>query len=129
MSNAYEVLPAVSRTVARPLVPANEAGEATSADARSTPIMPNPPFAGPLPLTIAAARSFLEAALREEGAALAAAGAVANPDTAGIAQRLQAVRSVEAAHARSTAAMARLRALTESAERVDAAMRGAHTFK
>lgn len=91
--------------------------------------MLNPLSAGPLPLTIAAARIFLAAALREEGEALAAAGAVANPQSAGKAQHLLAMRSVEAAHARSTAAMGRLRALTESAERVDAAMRSANAPK
>jgi hypothetical protein len=86
--------------------------------------MPNPLFAAPLPLTIAAARIFHDAALREEGEALAAAGAVVSPNAAGKAQHLLAMRSVEAAHARSSAAMSRLRALTESAERVDAAIRG-----
>jgi hypothetical protein len=89
----------------------------------------DPLLAGPPPATIAAARLFLEAALREEGEALAAAGAVANPGAAGKASRLGAMRSVEAAHSRSTAAMAALRALTESAERTHAAIPGANAPK
>lgn len=86
-------------------------------------MIPDPLLAGPLAASIAAARSFLDAALREEGEALAAAGAVVNPRASGKALRLGAMRSVEAAHSRSTAAMAALRALTESAERTQAAIR------
>ncbi|MBK6005647.1 hypothetical protein JJB11_06035 [Ramlibacter ginsenosidimutans] len=92
-------------------------------------MIPNPLFAAPLPATIAAARSFLDAALREEGEALAAAGAVVSPNAAGKALRVLAMRSVEAAHSRSTAAMAALRTLTESDERTHAAIRTANAPK
>ena len=92
-------------------------------------MIPDPLLVGPLRATIAAARTFLDAALREEGEALAAAGAVVNPGAAGKALRLGAMRSVEAAHSRSTAAMAALRALTESDERTQAAIRSANAPK
>ena len=89
----------------------------------------DPLLAARLAATIAAARAFLDAALRAEGEALAAAGAVVNPSEAGKAQRLGAMRSVEAAHSRSTAAMAALRALTESDERAQDASRSANAPK
>lgn len=85
--------------------------------------MPSPAFAGPIPPTIAAARIFLDAALREEGEALAKACALGKATDAGSQQRAAALRSVQAAHARSTAAICTLRALTgSSAERVDPAI-------
>jgi hypothetical protein len=80
-------------------------------------------------MTIAAARMFLDAALREEGDALAAACAVLDPAAAGKAQHRLAMRSVEAAHARSSAAMGRLRLLTQSAERSHAAIGSATAAK
>jgi len=83
--------------------------------------MPTPPFAGPIPATVAAARIFLDAALRDEGEALAAACA----GDAGSVQRLAAMRWVQAAHARSATAICTLRAMTEKAERSAAAVRSA----
>ena len=83
--------------------------------------MSSPVFAGPIPPTVAAARIFLDAALREEGEALARACAVDKASDAGSLQRAAALRSVQAAHARSTAAICTLRALTGGAERVDPA--------
>lgn len=84
--------------------------------------MPTPLFAGPIPPTVAAARIFLDAALREEGAALAAACA----GDAGSVQRLAGLRAAQAAHTRSATAICTLRAMTENAERIDAAARSAN---
>lgn len=72
---------------------------------------------GPIPVTIAAARTFLDAALREEGKALAAA--CAGP--IGSTERLAALRRSQAAHTLSTTAICALRVLIENAERIDAA--------
>ena len=81
--------------------------------------MPTPLSPGPLPATVAAARIFLDAALREEGEALAAACA----GNAGSVQRLVAMGWVQAAHARSATAICTLRAMSENAERIYAAAR------
>jgi hypothetical protein len=86
-----------------------------------TDTMPIPPFAGPIPATVAAARIFLDAALREEGEALGDACA----GHAGSTQRIAAMRRAQAAHARSAVAICTLRALTQNAERIDAASRSA----
>lgn len=83
--------------------------------------MPILPLAGLVPATVAAARRILDAALREEGEALAAACA----GHVGSTQRLTAMRQAQAAHARSATAICTLRAMTEHADRLDAAARSA----
>ena len=77
----------------------------------------------PLPQTIAAARVFLDAALREEGEALANACDAMNDGGPRSMRGAQALRQVQAAHALSNTAVCALRALNTEAERIDAAIR------
>ena len=80
----------------------------------------------PVPATVAAARVFLDAALREEGDALAAACQAGKTGGTGSPQRVETLRLVQAAHARSVTAICMLRALNNDAERIDAEKRIAH---
>ena len=68
-----------------------------------------------------AARATLNAALQEEGQALAIACVAANACGAASDQAVQALRSAQAAHARSNAAAGELRALCADLDRADAA--------
>ena len=68
-----------------------------------------------------AARANLDAALQEEGQALAIACLAANAGGAASDQAVQALRSAQAAHARSNAAAGELRALCADRDRADAA--------
>lgn len=67
-----------------------------------------------------AARANLNAALQEEGQALAIACLAANAGGATSDQAVQALRSAEAAHARSNTAAGELRALSARLDRVNA---------
>lgn len=67
-----------------------------------------------------AARANLNAALQEEGRALATACVAANAGGAASDQAVQALRSAQAAHARSNAAAGELRALCADLDRADA---------
>lgn len=67
-----------------------------------------------------AARATLDAALREEGEALASACEAVKASGAGSADAARALRSAEAAHARSHAATGEVRALNAQADPVTA---------
>ncbi|HET8748481.1 MAG TPA: hypothetical protein VFM98_23000 [Ramlibacter sp.] len=68
-----------------------------------------------------AARAHLNAALQEEGQALAIACLAANAGGAASDRAVQALRSAQAAHARSNAAAGELRAVCADLNRADAA--------
>jgi hypothetical protein len=87
------------------------------------PTMPTPLPTSSFPDTIAAARVFLDAALREEGDALATACEAVNTAGRASVRGADALRCAQAAHARTSAAISSLRALKQAdTERIDAAI-------
>jgi len=71
-----------------------------------------------------AARANLDAALHDEGKALANACEVVKTSGAASAKAADAMRSAQTAHARSNAAVGEVRALNLEAERLSAAAQG-----